>query len=342
MAKQDASPREQPPKRDDPERGVIVYTPAGRADHITLNLAIVRRFFCAEADEMSAFAFMGFCRSHGLDPFAQEAYLTVMEDDGRQKPVIQTAYPVFMQRAERSGKYKSFKAGVVLSPASQDALTFEGTAVEGVVVPYRAIQGTLIPPGWVLVGGWCQVWRTDRDDPATAVVSMKEYVRKRRDGNVQKMWSEERGIPATMIRKTAIAHAHREAFPGEVGRLYTPEEFPERSERGGTAVVDVTETEPPTPLIHPDLRDGFARLGWTDAKVTMWLATNRALTTEQQAAKLADEGKPKVERERPDIDRLISSEPAKSEPAKSEPPIEDAVIETTTTRPAGQTSLLNF
>ncbi|MCQ5063252.1 recombinase RecT, partial [Faecalibacillus intestinalis] len=62
-----------------------------------------------------------------------------------------------------------------------------------------------------LVGGWCEVYRKDRE-PERVEVSLDEYVCKKKDGTVNAQWS---GKPATMIRKVAVAQCLREAFTSE-------------------------------------------------------------------------------------------------------------------------------
>ena len=62
----------------------------------------------------------------------------------------------------------------------------------------------------------CEVYRKDRKMPIYTEVYLSEY----NQGN--KMWKEK---PKTMIRKVAIVQAHREAFPDELGSLYSEDEM---------------------------------------------------------------------------------------------------------------------
>lgn len=61
----------------------------------------------------------------------------------------------------------------------------------------------------------CEVYRKDRQCPICGEAYLSEY----NQGN--KMWKEK---PKTMIRKVAIVQTFREAFPDELGGLYTAEE----------------------------------------------------------------------------------------------------------------------
>jgi phage recombination protein Bet len=265
-------PKTEPP-REDLERGVIVYTPPGAASPIRLTVGIVRRYFCPEATELDALAFAGFCRYTGLNPFTNEAYLTVIDN----KAQIIVAYTSFMKRAERTRAYRGFQAGVVLMPSSPDAPKFEPEVVDGVVPPFMALRGTLIPSGYEIVGGWCRVGRNDRDEPTTAVVSMREYRRHRRDGKVMRMWDDEDGMPATMIRKTAVAHAHRDAFPNELAGFYLDTEFPVGERRFDRPVTVDAEAPVVVTPVPPEVMALLQRLPWTDGQREMFLAEARRL-----------------------------------------------------------------
>lgn len=63
----------------------------------------------------------------------------------------------------------------------------------------------------------CKVWRKDRKFPSEGVAMMKEY---RKDTPI---W---RQMPRVMLTKVAKSIAIREAFPQELGGLYTQEEMP--------------------------------------------------------------------------------------------------------------------
>lgn len=67
----------------------------------------------------------------------------------------------------------------------------------------------------VLVGGWCEVYRSDRKFPIVAKVNLSEYDKK------QSIWNEKK---STMISKIAKVQALREAFPAQLGAMYTQEE----------------------------------------------------------------------------------------------------------------------
>ena len=79
------------------------------------------------------------------------------------------------------------------------------------------IEGAVKLKGDVLIGGWSKIYRKDRTRPVIVKVDLKEF------SKGQATWKD---MPLNMIRKTAIVNALREAFPDNVGAMYTEEEAP--------------------------------------------------------------------------------------------------------------------
>ena len=106
----------------------------------------------------------------------------------------------FFKRADASEQYEGFKAGIILVRDNQIV------EVEGCFYNEKTD---------VLVGGWCEVYRSDRKFPIVAKVNLSEYDKK------QSVWNEKK---STMISKIAKVQALREAFPAQLGAMYTQEE----------------------------------------------------------------------------------------------------------------------
>ena len=68
-----------------------------------------------------------------------------------------------------------------------------------------------------LVSATCTVYRKDRKDPSEATVYYSEYAKN------SPIW---RTMPRMMLQKVAKSVALREAFPQELGGMYTQEELP--------------------------------------------------------------------------------------------------------------------
>ncbi len=269
-----------------PDERAQVYQVGGV--EIRLTARIVREYFLQDATETEAWAFCGFCRFSGLNPFLRECYLTRPQEGGAATVIV--AYTSFMKRAERHPQAKGWTAGIVIAPTEvvdtstgelKPPVPLQGEQVDGVYPPFIAVQGTLRPRGYELVGGWCKVWRKDREQPIVSALPFEEYVRRRRDGQVMKMWGEK---PGTMIRKTAIGACHRESFPDELAGFYLEEELPSGGELPRTA-LEPPKDEPkalPEAVIHPTIAQLFGDLGWNRGTREMFVGRHKDTPVEEQ------------------------------------------------------------
>ena len=290
------------------EKGIVQYQINNQP--IKLSVAIVRKFFCPDADDLSAMVFMGFCRAKQLDPFGRDVYLTMM--DG--KPVIQVAYTTFMKRGEGHHKYDGFIAGTILKKTTQDAADLVGE--DGVIPsPLVACPGEFVPEGYTIVGGWCKVFRKDRSRPFISTVGMADY---------DKGFATWKKIKATMIRKTSVAHCFRDAFPNETAGLYLKEEFGVPENQQEEIVLQPKAGNMPVPA---ELLPMFELLGWNEAARQMFTGINRGRSVEEMKVLLAAK-LPQAE------DAVILShatglpvQPVPGEPVPGQPPTqEDAPV----------------
>lgn len=179
------------------EKGAVSYEVAGQT--VKLSYTIVRNFLTkgnknvADADIVQ---FIQICKFNQLNPYLGEAYLVKYGEQPAQMIVSKEA---LMKRAEANEHYQGFTAGIIVK---------RGDSIE-------YLEGTFYLGGDVLVGGWCRVHRDDRKTPIYQSVNLSEYDKK------QSTWKEK---PSTMIRKIAIVQAMREAFPTQLGAMYTREE----------------------------------------------------------------------------------------------------------------------
>lgn len=152
------------------------------------------KYICPKATEREAHIFLQLCKSQKLNPFIGEVYLIKYSENEKAQMVV--GKETFAKRAERESGFDGFKAGIII----------EG---EGALV-YR--EGSLKLKDDTILGGWAEVYRSDRKIPFRAEVSMDEY---RGFGPIWK----EGGKPSTMIRKVALVQALREAFPAVMAGL---------------------------------------------------------------------------------------------------------------------------
>lgn len=175
----------------------MVYT-VGEED-VKLTGNIVKNYLARGNKEITnreIVVFMNLCKYRKLNPFLNEAYLVKFNDEAQ----IVTGKEAFMRKAEENPKYKGHRAGIIV--------VREKEVIE--------LEGCFKLQTDVLVGGWAEVFVEGKEHPIVAKVSLQEYNKN------QSTW---KSMPSTMIRKVALVQALREAFPGDIGALYSNEEL---------------------------------------------------------------------------------------------------------------------
>ncbi|MDO5044931.1 MAG: phage recombination protein Bet [Coriobacteriia bacterium] len=142
--------------------------------------------------------FLALSEKQGLNPFLKDVYLIKY---GEQPAQVITSKDAFMKRAESQETYSGYEAGVTV-------INLQGTM--------ERREGSMVVQGEKLVGGWARVYRKDREKAAFDEVGIAEY------STGKSTWNK---MPGTMIRKVALVHAMREAFPEQLQGMYTQEEM---------------------------------------------------------------------------------------------------------------------
>lgn len=166
---------------------------------IKLSMNIVRDNLVdpkANVSDQEVMNFIMLASHNKLDPFLKEVYLVKFNGKPAQMIVSKEA---FMKRADANDSYDGFEAGIIVER--------DGKLIDEV--------GTVQLSSDKLIGGWAHVYRKDRKMPIVSRISLREF------SKGQSTWN---AMPATMIRKTAIVNALREAFPQNLGAMYTEEE----------------------------------------------------------------------------------------------------------------------
>lgn len=163
--------------------------------------------------------FINMCKFNGLNPWLKEAYCIKY---GSEPATLVTSKDAFMKRAESNDMYDGYDAGLIIYDEENNDLIYR--------------KGSMLLKNEVLAGGWAEVYRKDRSHPYRAEVSFDEYAGKKKDGTLNSQWGKK---PATMIRKVALTQALREAFPRNLGNLFTAEE------QGTDEPIDVSYIENP-------------------------------------------------------------------------------------------------
>lgn len=172
--------------------------------HFTVIFGDVRNFICPKATDAECKIFLETCKQYHLNPFTKEAYLIHYDNKNEDTAsTIVLGKNCYMQMAERHPAYDGFEAGVIVLTADGQLLNREGSIV------YDGDGGE------TLLGGWAKVYRKDRTRASYEEVKLSEY------DTGKSLWSSKK---ATMIRKVALVHALREAFPSTFGALYDESE----------------------------------------------------------------------------------------------------------------------
>lgn len=177
--------------------------------------------------------FVELCKAQRLNPFIKEAYLTKY---GNNPATMVVGKDVHVKRAAKNPRFQGFEAGVTV-------------AANGKLMRR---EGSMVLSGEQLIGGWCRVHVEGYAVPVYDEVSLDEYAGRKRDGSFNSQWASKGG---TMIRKVALVHALREAFPEDLEGMYSAEEMDGSSGQAHQpapqpvqAVAEVVEPVRPTRL----------------------------------------------------------------------------------------------
>lgn len=177
---------------------------------MTVTFDDVRNFICKEATIAECRIFLETCKQYHLNPFTKECYLIHYDNKNSDSAsTIVLGKTCYMKMAEAHPQYDGFEAGVIVMDEAAGELIHR--------------EGSIVYQGETLVGGWAKTYRKDRSRPFYEEVNFSEYDTKK------SLWVTK---PATMIRKVALVHTLREAFPATFGGLIDESEVPVDAEAG--------------------------------------------------------------------------------------------------------------
>lgn len=176
-----------------------------RGQMVQFSAQDIKARLCPNIEDKELALVLGLCKAQRLNPFNKDVYIIKY---GNSPASIVTSKEVFTKRANANPDYEGFEAGVTYINANGEVRTREGSAV------YKAANE-------ILVGGWCRVHVKGRR-PFYDEVTLEEY------STGKSGWAK---MPATMIRKVALVHCLREAFPDDFQGLYTAEEMGNAGEK---------------------------------------------------------------------------------------------------------------
>lgn len=187
-----------------------------RGEVVQFSAQDIKARLCPNIEDKELALVLGLCKAQRLNPFNKDVYIIKY---GNSPASIVTSKEVFTKRANANPDYEGFEAGVTFIDGQGQVRTREGSAV------YKADNEQL-------VGGWCRVYVKGRR-PFYDEVTLEEY------STGKSGWAK---MPATMIRKVALVHCLREAFPDDFQGLYAAEEMGNAGEKA--QAMEAQEAEP--------------------------------------------------------------------------------------------------
>lgn len=216
----------------------VEYTPLGCASPIKLSPVVVYRYFAARTKQGARAPaemveiFLKVCESMKLNPFNRDAWIVGYDGKGGPEFSIITSIQALLKRAETHGEYDGLECGLLLEGP-------EGIADEYPGQYYRRGKDKIL-------GAWCRVYRKDRGRPTFVSIPFETRAKD------NKFWRDD---PGWMICKCAKAAALREAFPQEMGGLYTEDEIGDNAKVLDDAIANTTrkglsEKLKPAPVVE--------------------------------------------------------------------------------------------
>jgi phage recombination protein Bet len=196
----------------------IVPTEAPR--YTSEQVEIIKRTVAQGVTDDELALFLETARRRGLDPFAGQIHAVRRYDGraGRDVMSIQTGIDGYRKLADETGLVEWVEG----PEFTGDGREWVGVWLEE--APPAAARFT--------------VKRKDRAREERRVALWREYVQKKGDGTVTKMWATK---AATMLGKCAEALALRAAFPERLGGIYTADEMDQATNPAATAEAATVE-----------------------------------------------------------------------------------------------------
>lgn len=202
----------------------IVKFESEKGQLVQFTAADVKARLCPNIEDKELALVMALCQAQRLNPFIKDVYIIKY---GSQPAAIVTSKEVFTKRANSNPNYRGFEAGVTFIDGQGQVRQREGSAV------YAEANEKL-------VGGWCRVY-VEGKKPFYDEVSLAEY------STGKSGWAK---MPSTMVRKVALVHCLREAFPEDFQGLYSEEEMGTAGDSAARMAADPVPQPAPVEFVE--------------------------------------------------------------------------------------------
>ena len=162
----------------------------------------IRKFLCPTANDHDLNMVLSICKAHGMNPFIGDCSIV---KHGDYPAVLISRKDWFFKLANAHPDYRGIESGIIVLRANE--------------IVYQ--NGAFILDTDKLLGGWSIVHRDGRI-PHRTEVSLREYIKTKKDGTVTDMWNQKE---ATMICKVAKVQGLRESFIEKLQGVYDEAEL---------------------------------------------------------------------------------------------------------------------
>lgn len=218
------------------EKNVVEYRSRDGQD-IKLTPDIIKRFLVSGRPEyvttQELIYYMGVCKSRGMNPFIKDCYLVKYTQN--DPAAIITSIDYYRKRAKAREDCSGWKSGVIV-------LTKDGKIKH---------SNGLVLEGEKILGGWFEAHPKGWSEPYRKEVNLKGYIKRTKEGNITRFWSEE-NQPA-QIAKVAEAQGLRTIWGDEFQGLYVDAEIQSEQAQVEFDKVFANALVPGTPEAEPTI-----------------------------------------------------------------------------------------
>ena len=191
------------------ETGVVEYRSRDGQD-IRLTIDTIKKYLVrGKAEYVTGQEFLFFmmtCKAKGMNPFINDCYLVKYTQN--DPAAIITSIDYYRKRARSRPDCQGWKNGIIVMNRDNEI---------------EEREGAFITEGEKLLGAWFSAAPVGWPEPMKWSVPLKPFIKKTREGNVTRFWSEEN--QPSQIAKVAESQGLRKIWSDEFQGLYVDAEI---------------------------------------------------------------------------------------------------------------------